>query len=75
MTLAFVMVNTVPNQIESVLEKIREIDGVKEAYLLYGIYDVLAEVRVETNEDIKGIILSIRAVDHGLSTLSLMAVS
>ena len=75
MTLAFVMVNTVPNQIESVLDKIREIEDVKEAYMLYGVYDILAVVKAETTEELKGIILRIRTVNHVLNTLTLMAVS
>ena len=75
MTLAFVMLNTVPNQIEHVLEKIREIEGVEEAYMLYGIHDIVAVVKVETTEELKGIILRIRTVEHVLSTLSLMVVS
>ena len=75
MTLAFVMVNTVSNQIESVLDKIREIEGVEEAYMLYGVYDILAVVKAETTEELKGIILRIRTVNHVLKTLSLMAVS
>jgi len=75
MTLAFVMVNTVPNQIESVLDKIREIEDVEEAYMLYGVYDILAVVKAETPEELKGIILRIRTVNHVLNTLTLMAVS
>ena len=75
MTLAFVMFNTVPNQIESVLDKIREIEGVEEAYMLYGVYDILAVVKAEIPEELKGIILRIRTINHVFNTLTLMAVS
>ncbi len=75
MTLAFVMVNTIPDQMESVLEKIREIKCVEEVYMLYGVYDILAEVKTETTEELKEIILHIRKVKHVLSTLTLMVVS
>ena len=75
MTLAFVMINTVPYQIESVLDKIREIEGAEEAYMLYGVYNILVVVKVETPEERKGIILRIRTVNHVLNTLTLMAVS
>jgi len=75
MPLAFVMVNTIPNQMEHVLEKIREIECVEEAYMLYGVYDILAEVKTETTEELKEIILRIRTVKHVLNTLTLMAVS
>ena len=75
MVLAFVMVNTVMDQVEPVLEKIREIECVEEVYMLYGVYDILAEVKTETTEELKEIILRIRTVKHVLKTLTLMAVS
>ena len=74
MTLAFVMINTLPAQMERVLEKIKEINGVKEAYMLYGVYDIVAVVKTETNEELKGIILRIRTVKHVKSTLTLFVV-
>ena len=75
MPLAFVMVNTIPDQMEPVLEKIREIKCVEDAYMLYGVYDILAEIKTETTEELKEIILRIRTVKHVLNTLTLMAVS
>ena len=72
MPLAFVLVN-IPDQMEHVIEKIREIECVEEAYMLYGVYDIMAVVKAETNEELKEIILRIRTVKHVLSTLSLMA--
>ena len=75
MTLAFAMVNTVPDQMEWILERIGEIEGVKEAYMLYGVYDIVAVVKAETTEELKAIILRIRTVKHVLSTLTLMAIS
>ena len=75
MPLAFVMLNSVPDQSEWVLERIGEIEGVKEAYRLYGVYDIIAEVKAETNEELKEIILRIRTVKHVLTILTLMAVN
>jgi len=75
MPFAFMMVNTVSNQMKRVLEKIREIECVEEAYMLYGVYDILAEIKTETTEELKEIILRIRTVKHVLNTLTLMAVS
>ena len=72
MVLAFVMVNTVMDQVEPVLEKIREIECLEEVYMLYGVYDILAEVKTE---ELKEIILRIRRVNHVFKTLTLMAVS
>ncbi len=72
MPLAFVLVN-IPDQMEHVIEKIREIECVEEAYMLDGVYDIIAKVKAETNEELKETILRIQTVKHVLSTLSLMA--
>ena len=75
MTLAFVMVNTVSNQMKRVLEKIKEINGVEEAYRLYGLYDILAVVKTETTEELKKPITHIRRLEHALTSLTLLVVS
>ena len=74
MPFAFVMINTVPDQMEHVLDNIRKIDCVEEVYMLYGVYDILAEVKTETTEELKEIILRIRTVKHTLNTITLMAI-
>ena len=71
---AFVMVNSVPDQSERVLSRIEEIEGVAEAYRIWGIYDIVAVVKAETPEDIKKTLLNIRNVEPVLSTLTLMVV-
>lgn len=75
MAVAFVMLNTEPNQMESVLESIMKINGVEEAYMLYGVYDIIAEVRAENIEALKLQILDIRKLQYVLSTLTLLVVS
>ena len=75
MALAFVLVISVPYYSQWVLERIGEIEGVEEAYRLYGGYDIIAVVKAETSEKLKGIIRNIRKVKHIDSTLILIAVS
>ena len=75
MPLAFVMLNSVPDKSEWVLERIGEIEGVKEAYRLFGVYDIVAVVKAETTEELKGIILRIRKVKHVVASLTLFAIS
>ena len=71
---AFVLANSVPDQSEMVLYRIGEIEGVEEAYRIWGVYDIIAVVKAETIEELKGIMLQIRKVKHVLSTLTLMVV-
>lgn len=74
MILAFVMANSEPDQSEGVLERIEEIEGVEEAYRIWGIYDIIAVIKTETIEELEGIILHIRKVKHVLSTTTLMVI-
>ena len=75
MSVAYVMINTVPDKMEAVLEKIREIQGVKDAYMVYGVYDIIAEVKAVSTEELKTTILNIRILKHVLSTLTLRVVN
>jgi len=59
---------------ESVLEEIKEIDGVEEAYMVYGIYDICAKVKTEIPQELKGIVQKIRSKENVSSTLTLMVV-
>jgi len=74
MPLAFVMLNSAPNQSKWVLERIGEVEGVEEAYRTFGVYDIVAVVKAETTEELKEIILHIRTVKHILSTITLNVV-
>jgi DNA-binding Lrp family transcriptional regulator len=74
MSQVYVLVNTEPSQMESVLENIREIEGVVEAYMVYGIYDICAKVKTVTPKELKGVVKKIRSQDNVLNTLTLMVV-
>ncbi len=74
MSLVYVLLNTEPSQMESVLEEVKEIDGVEEAYMVYGIYDICAKVKTEIPQQLKGIVQKIRSQNNVSSTLTLMVV-
>jgi DNA-binding Lrp family transcriptional regulator len=59
---------------ESVLKEVKEIDGVEEAYMVYGIYDICAKVKTEIPQELKGVVTKIRSQDNVLSTLTLIVV-
>jgi DNA-binding Lrp family transcriptional regulator len=44
---AYVMINIVPDKVEAVLNDVKEIEGVKEAYIIYGVYDIIAGVKAK----------------------------
>ena len=75
MLLAYVMVNTVPDKLEAVLEEVKEIKGVEEAYMLYGAYDIIAEIKTVNINDLWAIVIKIRKMQHILSTITLQVAS
>ena len=74
-SLAYVMIDTVPDKIEVVLEDVKGIKGVEETYMLYGINDIIAKVKAGNFEELWTIIIKIRKLQHILSTLTLQVVS
>ncbi len=56
MPLAFVLISTEPEHMENVLKALRKIDAVEEAYMVYGVYDIVAKVRANTMETLKEIV-------------------
>ena len=72
--LAFVMANSEPEQSEWVLERIAEVEGVEETYRIWGVYDIIAIVKADSMEKLKGTVLKIRQLQHVLSTTTLTVV-
>ena len=75
MPLAFVLINTETGSESGVLEALKKIDAVEEAYLVYGVYDVVAKVGAETMEKLKEIVTwHVRRLDKVRSTLTMMVI-
>lgn len=55
------------------LEKLRQVEGVIEAYLLYGVHDMVAVVEVDTVDRVKEVVSkNIRRIEGVRSTLSMI---
>ena len=68
------MMNTIPDKMEAVLEELKGINGIEDAFMLYGVYDIIAKVKVEETEELKITILTIRKLKNVTSTLTLRIV-
>jgi DNA-binding Lrp family transcriptional regulator len=53
---AYVLLNTEIGAENLVLRELKELDGVQEAYKLWGLYDIIANVEADTMEELKQII-------------------
>jgi DNA-binding Lrp family transcriptional regulator len=71
---AYVLINSDIGSELEVLKQIREMDGIEQAYALYGAYDVVVKVTSESMEELKQIITwKIRKLGGIRATLTLMA--
>lgn len=74
MPTAFVLVNTELGSETDVLHEMRKVEGVHEAFAVYGTYDIVAKVRADTMELLKEIVtVRIRKVNNVRATLTLMS--
>jgi len=72
---AIVLINTDIGAEEEVLEKLGDIEGVTEAYIVYGVYDIVAKVQAPSTEALKEIISNrIRKLSKVRSTLTMVVV-
>lgn len=73
MPIAFVLINTEIGSESGVLGALKKINAVEEAYLVYGVYDVVAKVKAATMDELKEIVTwHVRRLDKVRSTLTMM---
>ena len=75
MPTAFVLVNTEIGSESEVLTALKKVDGVQEAYTVYGVYDIIAKIGAETMDKLKEIVTwHIRRLDKVRSTLTMIVI-
>ena len=75
MATAFVLINAEIGSERDVLKDLNGIPEVKEAHMVYGVYDIIARVETETMQDLKDTISwKIRRLDKVRSTLTMIVV-
>jgi DNA-binding Lrp family transcriptional regulator len=71
MPMAFVFMNIDGGGEQEVLQQLRSIPNVKESYMVYGVYDLVAKVEADTMDKLKEIVTwKVRRLDKVRSTLT-----
>jgi DNA-binding Lrp family transcriptional regulator len=74
MPTAFVLINTDLGTEMDVLKSVRKVNGVEEAFAVYGTYDLVVRIKAETMERLKEIVSAqVRKVNNVRATLTLMS--
>lgn len=75
MPTAFVLINTEIGAEAEVLESLKGVEGIAEAYAVYGVYDIIAKVTAENMDKLKEIVTwHVRRLDKVRSTLTMIVV-
>lgn len=75
MPLAFVLINAEIGSEDEVVAEMRKISNVKESYVVYGVYDIVAKVEADSMDKLKEIVTwKIRRLDKVRSTLTMIVV-
>ena len=75
MPIAFVLINAEIGSEEEVLKSLKEVEGVEEAYAVYGVYDIVAKIRADTMDKLKEVVTwHIRRLNKVRSTLTMIVV-
>jgi DNA-binding Lrp family transcriptional regulator len=75
MPVAFVLINAEIGSEDEVVVELRKISNVKESYVVYGVYDIVAKVEADSMDKLKEIVTwKIRRLDKVRSTLTMIVV-
>jgi DNA-binding Lrp family transcriptional regulator len=75
MPIAFVLINAEIGSEGDVLKALREVEGVKEAYSVYGVYDIIAKVEADSMDKLKDVVTwRIRRLNKVRSTLTMIVI-
>ncbi len=73
MPLAFVLVNVEAGTDKEVLDNIRKVQEVKQAYMVYGVYDIIVMLESDTLEKLRETVTKkIRQLDKVRSTMTMI---
>jgi len=72
---AYVLFNVESNSEDQVLKDVRAVAGVLEAYVVYGVYDLVARIEAASMTELKELVSQrLRMIDNVKTTLTLILV-
>lgn len=72
MPMGYLLINTETGHTDRVLEELRKMDVVEEAYMLYGTYDIIAKIKTDSMEELTEIVINARLLDKVRQTQTMI---
>jgi len=74
MEMAYVLLNSEMGFERDLLEVLKDIPEVSEAFRVYGVYDIIIQVEADTVSELKELIMEIRQLEKVRSTLMMIVI-
>lgn len=75
MASAYLLLNVETGTEEEVMNNLKTLQEIKEAWMVYGVYDIIVRVETETMEELKNIVSwTVRRLDRVRSTMTMIVV-
>ncbi len=71
MNRGFILLNCDLGAEEYIVDELKQMEDVSNAYLTFGAYDVIAEIQTENQEEFAKVIATIRKLSRVVSTMTL----
>ena len=76
MHIGFVLLNCDLGAEEYILDELKQVEHIKNAYVTFGAYDIIAEIHAQTQDEFeKTVSMNIRRLTRVVSTMTLNVVS
>ncbi|MDH7556593.1 MAG: Lrp/AsnC ligand binding domain-containing protein [Candidatus Methanosuratincola sp.] len=72
--IAFIMINTSAGAEEEVFDQLSKMEGILEAHLVYGVYDIIVKAQIQETKDKEDIVGRIRQLKKVQSTMTLVVI-
>ena len=74
MAMAFILLVSTLGFENDILEVMKDIPGVREASMVYGVYDIILKVEADTMDELKELINKIRNTEKVRSAISMIVI-
>ena len=71
---AYIVVNTEPSKVWTIVDSIRQIEGIKQSHAVAGTYDVIAYAEFKKVEDLGRIIIDVQCIKGVTKTQTLLVI-
>jgi len=74
MAMAYVILNSEMGFERDVLKALKDIPNVREAFRLYGVYDIIIKIEADTVDELKDLVNELRQMEKVRATLTMIVI-